>query len=91
MLKNGVRIDRVIKLLPFNWTKLKSGIISEVKFVPNKHDLRGDVVIRFNEGKVYKYQDVPRVYVEKMVHSKDPGDYFEDWIRPYYPQQGVPA
>lgn len=74
-------------LLPYDWLKLKGSKISKVKFVPNKYDLRGDILIQFNGGAVYKYSDVPEIKAEKLVHSPDPGAYFEDHIRPYFKLQ----
>lgn len=58
--------------------------IRKVKFVPNKHDLRGDVLVEFNEGKVYRYKDVPQHKVERLVHSSSPGEYFYGSIRGEY-------
>ena len=71
-------------MLPIDWTKLESEKINQVKFIPNRHDLRGDVMIEFNTGKVYKYRDVPAHKVESMVHASSAGSYFHDNIKPYH-------
>lgn len=71
-------------MIPINWTKVDSSTISKIKFEPNKHDLRGDVLIEFKTGKVYKYKDVPAHKVENMFHSSSSGDYFHNNIKPYH-------
>lgn len=68
-------------MIPLNWTELESSRIRKVKFEPNVHDERGDVLVEFNEGKVYRYKDVPTHKVERLVHSSSPGDYFHGHIR----------
>jgi KTSC domain-containing protein len=71
-------------LIPTEWLKLESDRIKRVKYVPNVHDERGDVLVEFNEGKVYRYADVPSHMVERMVHSSSPGEYFHNKIRSEY-------
>jgi hypothetical protein len=71
-------------MLPINWTNLESSKIRRAKFEPNPHDDRGDVLIEFNEGKTYRFKDVPSFKVEKMVHSSSPGGYFNNHIQPYH-------
>ncbi len=68
-------------MLPLDWTPLDSSKIKQVKFIPNRHDMRGDVLVEFNEGKVYRYRDVPAHKVERLVHSSSPGEYFHGHIR----------
>lgn len=68
-------------MIPTEWLSLESERIRKVKFVPNLHDQRGDVLVEFNEGKVYRYKDVPAHKVERMVHSSSPGEYFHGNIR----------
>lgn len=71
-------------MIPTTWLKLEESNISRVKFVPNRHDMRGDVLIEFNEGKVYRYSDVPARKAEAMVHSSSPNTYFHNNIKPYH-------
>lgn len=71
-------------MIPLTWTNLASSKISRVKFEPNKHDLRGDLLVEFNEGKVYRYKDVPANTVERLVHASSPGKYFDDNVRSTY-------
>lgn len=71
-------------MIPMDWLTLDSGTISKTKFVPNRHDMRGDVLIEFNTGKVFKYKDVPAHKVESMVHSSSAGTYFHNNIKPYH-------
>lgn len=68
-------------MIPTDWLKLESTKIKEVKFLPNVHDDRGDVLVRFSEDKIYRYKDVPSHKVEAMVHSSSPGSYFHANIR----------
>lgn len=78
-------------MIPREWLKLESNIINKVKFIPNKHDLRGDVLIEFNEGKVYRYRDVPARKVENMIYSSSSGTYFHNNIRPFHQPEAVDA
>lgn len=71
-------------MIPLNWTNLDSGTVGKIKFVPNRNDLRGDVLIEFNTGKVFRYRDVPAHKVESMVHSSSSGTYFHNNIKPYH-------
>lgn len=71
-------------MIPTEWLELESDRVRKVKFVPNPHDQRGDVLVEFIEGKVYRYKDVPSNKVERMVHASDPGGYFHGHIRGYY-------
>jgi hypothetical protein len=71
-------------MIPTDWLSLDSSGISKVKFVPNRHDLRGDILIEFNEGKIYRYKDVQAHKVEHMVHSSSPNTYFHNNIKPYH-------
>ena len=71
-------------LLPLDWTKIGSSRIRRAKYVPNKHDLRGNLVVEFNEGKVYTFKDVPQNKVEKMIHHSSPGCYFNSDIRGHH-------
>jgi hypothetical protein len=71
-------------MIPLDWTKLDSSNISKVKFIPNRHDLRGDVLIEFNTGKVYRYRDVPAHKCENMVHASSAYKSFKDNIHPYH-------
>lgn len=71
-------------MIPLNWTDLESSSIRKVKFEPNKHDMRGDVLVEFNEGKVWRYRDVPAHKVEHMVHSSSPSASFHNHIKPYH-------
>ena len=64
-----------------NWIVLDSTKIRKVKFLPNKHDRRGDLLVEFNEGKIYAYKDVPLFMLSRMVHSNDPSEYFVNNIR----------
>jgi hypothetical protein len=68
-------------LIPYDWTLLESGSIRKAKYVPNEHDLRGDLHIEFMTGKSYKFKDVPQHKVEKMCHHSSPGSYFHNEIR----------
>ncbi len=76
-------------MVPLEWIKLDSNIVRKIKFVPNKHDLRGDVLIEFNEGRVYRYRDVPANKVENMVHSSSSGAYFNNHIKSYHDKEAV--
>jgi hypothetical protein len=71
-------------VIPLQWLDIEGSKIKRVKVEPNVHDLRGDVLIEFNEGKVYRYKDVPLHKVERLVHSSDPGSYFYGHIRDAY-------
>lgn len=71
-------------MIPYDWLKLDSEKIRQVKFIPNRHDLRGDLLVEFNEGKVYRYKDVQSRKVEHMVHSSSPGTSFHNNIKPYH-------
>lgn len=68
-------------MIPYNWTQISSDKISKVKYLPNEHDLRGDMLVEFRTGKVYKFSDVPQHKVERMVHASSPGTYFAENIR----------
>lgn len=71
-------------MIPIKWLEIESSKIRRVKCEPNVHDLRGDVLIEFNEGKIYRYRDVPLHKVERMVHCSDPGSFFYTHIRNEY-------
>jgi len=71
-------------LVPSEWMNIESDTIGRVKFVPNKYDLRGDCLVEFRTGKVYKYRDVPAHKVENLVHSSSSGEYFHNNIKPYH-------
>lgn len=76
-------------MIPFNWTNLESTKIKRAKFAPNTHDERGDLLVEFSEGKVYRYKDVPVQHVEDLVHSSSPGSYFHNKIRGVYDAEQV--
>lgn len=64
-----------------DWCPLECSSLRRVKVEPNVHDNRGDLLVEFNEGKVYRYKDVPLAKVEKLVHHSDPGRFFHGHIR----------
>lgn len=69
-------------MLPLDWLNMEdSSRMRRVKYEPNKFDARGDLLVEFNEGKVYRYKDVPMHKVERMVHNSSPGTYFHGYIR----------
>ncbi len=68
-------------MLPLEWTKLDSSRVRRAKYEPNPHDLRGDLLVEFNEGRRYRFKDVPQHKVESMVHNTSPGTYFHSYIR----------
>lgn len=68
-------------MIPHDWTNIESSHINRVKFEKNKHDERGDILVEFNEGKVFRYKDVPMHKAESMVHHSSPGTYFRENIR----------
>lgn len=68
-------------MIPYEWLPLESSKINKVKFIQNPHDDRGDLLVEFNEGRVYRYKDVPKHKVENMVHSSSSGNYFHNNIR----------
>lgn len=76
-------------MIPLRWLKIKSGKISKIKVRPNVHDLRGNVMVEFNEGKVYNYKDVPLIKVERMLDSNDPYGYFVGNIRGVHDHERV--
>jgi len=71
-------------MIPHDWLQIESSNIRKVKFVANPYDKRGDVLVEFNTGKMYKFKDVPALKVEHMVHSSSPGEYFRGHIRGEY-------
>lgn len=71
-------------MIPLEWLSLEGSRIRKVKFEPNRHDMRGDVLIEFNEGRIYRYKDVPANKVESMVHNSEPSTYFHNHIKPYH-------
>lgn len=68
-------------MIPYSWTALESERVRKVKYIPNEHDARGDLLVEFTTGKTYRYLDVPQHKVEHMVHSSSPGRSFHDRIR----------
>lgn len=71
-------------MIPYDWLTIEDSHIKRVKFVQNKFDLRGDVHVEFDTGKMYKFKDVPGVRVEAMIHSSRPGKYLVKNIRGEY-------
>lgn len=76
-------------MVPHDWLNIESSHIRKVKFVQNKHDLRGDMHVEFNTGKMYKFKDIPAITIEKMVHSSSPGTYFMGKIRGEYESERI--
>lgn len=71
-------------MIPIEWCPINCASIRQIKAEPNVHDERGDLLIEFNEGRVYRYKDVPFVHIENLVHHPDPGRYFHSKIRNVY-------
>lgn len=74
-------------MIPLDWHPVESSHINRVKFEPNKHDDRGDLLVEFNEGKIFRYKDVPKHKVENMVHHSSSGSYFRGNIRGEHPSE----
>lgn len=68
-------------MVPYDWLNLESTKLRRVKYLPNAYDLRGDVLVEFNDGHMYRYKDVQQHKVERLVHSSSPGEYFYGEIR----------
>jgi hypothetical protein len=68
-------------MIPHEWLVLDSEQIHKVKYVPNKHDLRGDVLVEFRTGKQYRFKDVQAHKIERVVHASSPGTVFHEIIR----------
>ncbi len=79
----------VINMIPHDWTKLDSSLISKVKYIPNKFDLRGDLHVEYPSGKVYAFKDIPQHKVESMMHASSSGTYFLNKIRGEHNSQQV--
>lgn len=76
-------------MIPTEWLDLDNNHIKMVKFVPNKHDLRGDMHVQYASGKEYKFKDVQMFKVEKMVHANKPAEVFFNEIRGMYDSEFV--
>ncbi len=68
-------------MIPTAWANVESSTIGKIKFVPNPHDLRGDLHVEFRTGKTYRFKDVPTHKVEHLYHCSSPGEYFRMNIR----------
>lgn len=64
--------------------KLQSPTIKNMTFIPNKYDLRGDLIVKFNTDKTYRYSDVLSWKFDLMLKHKSPEQYFHNSIKPYH-------
>ena len=83
-------------MVPYDWLRIESAVISKVKYVPDAKAEKNGVVyispelhIEYASGKVYKFKDVPRNKVEKMMHHSSSGSYFLKEIRGEYDSEEV--
>lgn len=83
-------------MVPYDWLKIDSAVIHKVKYVPDAKAEKNGIVyispelhIEYPSGKVYKFKDVPRIKVERMMHSSSSGSYFLKEIRGEYDAEEV--
>lgn len=72
-----------------DWMDIRSSVINKVKFIQNKHDLRGDVHVVYKNEKEYKFEDVPGIIFNKMIQSGNPDRYFMGYIRGEFKSEAV--
>lgn len=63
-----------------DWTPIDSSMISGVKYDAGSQDLH----VRFKNGAVYIYEEVPPEDADGLIHASSPGSFLHDSIKDQY-------
>lgn len=70
-----------------NWTKLESDALGAIAYDPAAQRLE----VRFQDGSVYEYHEVPAPMYRALLQAKSRGGHFNAAIRGRYPCRRLPG